>query len=201
MSKLHTYTISILLLFHAIGIYLFLNTPDAASLTYVNMSLCATVLFIAQDQRKVLPLIIIALGGFAIEWVGVHTGVLFGEYDYGASLGYKALGIPIVIGLNWYCVVLSSVSISNYLTVNKVVKAVIAALLCTFLDFLIEPIAIRYDFWSWGGNEIPIYNYVCWFGFSFIFALLYLRYSAKPNKTATALFFIWLVFFTLLNLI
>jgi putative membrane protein len=201
MKSIHTYSIFGLILLHTVGISLFLINPEAANLSYIIIAACALLVYLGQGVRTVIPLVIISCGGFIIEWTGVHTGTLFGDYSYQSALGFKILGIPLVIGLNWYCVVLASVSIANYLKVNMLLKAVITALLCTFLDVLIEPVAIKFGFWNWSSSEIPLYNYFCWFVFSFLFALDTLRYFKRPNKTATALFITWTIFFTILNFI
>ena len=31
------------------------------------------------------------------------------------------------------------------------------------LDLMIEPVAIRLDFWHWQGGAIPTQNYIMWF--------------------------------------
>ena len=36
------------------------------------------------------------------------------------------------------------------------------------LDFLIEPVAISLDFWSWQGGQIPLQNYIMWFLISLV---------------------------------
>ena len=201
MSKHQTYSILILLVFHTIGLYLFTNVDGASSLSYMNMILCAVILYLAERDRNNIPVVVIFLGGFLIELIGVKTGALFGDYSYQHALGYKFLGVPLVIGLNWYCIVVSSASIASLLKANIILRALVAALLCTFMDVLIEPVAIKFGFWSWSGDEIPIYNYVCWFVFSFLFAILYLYYSKKRTPTAMFLYVLWIVFFSILNLI
>ena len=35
------------------------------------------------------------------EAIGVNTGLLFGTYEYGANLGFKIFGVPLIIGVNW----------------------------------------------------------------------------------------------------
>jgi putative membrane protein len=37
--------------------------------------------------------------------LGVHTGILFGNYKYGNALGLKLNDVPILIGINWFIVV------------------------------------------------------------------------------------------------
>lgn len=195
------YAIAFLSIIHLVGLFLFFYNKENASLTYVNLIVTAVVLFLMQSKKVITPLIIIFLGGFFIEWIGVNFGFLFGDYEYGSALGLHVYGVPLVIGLNWYAVVISSCSWVNLLSTHIVLKALIAALICTLLDVLIEPVAIHYDFWSWKGNVIPLFNYVCWFCFSFVFTFINLKFVDRPNKTASALFIIWIVFFSSLNLI
>src|SRR6266511_3281278 len=44
---------------------------------------------------------VFAVGGWLTDVAGVATGVPFGRYSYGGSLGPAALGVPVVIGLAW----------------------------------------------------------------------------------------------------
>ena len=70
-----------------------------------------------------------------------------------------------------------------------------------FLDFFIEPVAIKYDFWSWTKIVIPFQNYIVWYIVSFLFLMLF--YSSnfkKENKLAPILFIIQLIFFITLAL-
>ncbi|HET8970310.1 MAG TPA: carotenoid biosynthesis protein, partial [Candidatus Nanopelagicales bacterium] len=39
--------------------------------------------------------------GLAVEVLGVHTGLPFGEYAYTGRLGPAVLGVPVVIALAW----------------------------------------------------------------------------------------------------
>lgn len=141
--------------------------------------------------------------GFGIEILGVQTGLVFGEYSYGKVLGPKLLGTPFMIGVNWimltYC---SAITIQTvFPKLSKVIKAILGAATLVLLDFLIEPIAIQYDFWSWGGVDIPIQNYIAWFiisfGLSFIF---YQIVGGQSNKVAIALLILQFAFFGILNI-
>lgn len=35
------------------------------------------------------------------EILVVSYGIIFGNYKYGEILGYKVLGVPLIIGINW----------------------------------------------------------------------------------------------------
>lgn len=196
----------ILLLFHTIGIGLFLYPDRPSGLSGMNMLLCALLVWgSAHNYKKdALAVLGIAIGGFTVEAIGVNTGWLFGDYEYGQELGWKVLGVPVVLGLNWYCVVVASAHLVLRwapTTWPLLVRATIVGWLCMALDFLIEPVAMHYDFWDWKGHIVPLFNYVCWWLFATIFASVYLYYVRVVNKTAHLLFFVWLVFFLFLNLV
>ena len=194
----------LLLTFHLIGIALFLYPNRPENLSGFNILLCAMLVFwSAVDRKKELQgLIGIIIGGFAVEVIGVNTGLLFGTYEYGSELGLKAYGVPLVLGLNWYCVVISAVCVVQYWMDKRplIVKALLVGLLSVGLDYLIEPVAIRFDFWSWEGGLIPLFNYVCWGVFASIFAFFYMRQNQAFNPVGFALYFVWFGFFLILNL-
>ena len=194
--------IGILTLFHAIGVGIMILYPEGAKLSYLNLLLAGTLLFLSEQNyvRAFITFCVILIGGFVIEYIGVHTGVLFGSYEYGKALGPGIGNIPIVIGVNWFCVVLASSALLYSIRLNVALKAILAGALSTGMDFLIEPVAIKLDFWSWEGGVIPTWNYVCWFGFASLFSFIYLSLTKSKNKPAQALFVMWLLFFGILNL-
>ncbi|MDA7803035.1 carotenoid biosynthesis protein [Crocinitomix sp.] len=191
----------ILLIFHVIGIYLFLNDDNGASLTWMNIVLCGLLLFLSESYFKsaFYVLVFIALGGYLIELIGTKTGYLFGDYWYETVLGWRLFDVPLIIGINWYAIVLSSANVARFVKTPIILQSTLAGVLCVFMDFVIEPIAIQYNFWEWQGNEIPFFNYVTWFAFASLFAYIYLKTSSKLNKTAAWLYVIWILFFGLLN--
>ncbi|MBL7882669.1 MAG: carotenoid biosynthesis protein, partial [Bacteroidia bacterium] len=77
----------------------------------------------------------------------------------------------------------------------------LGASVLTFLDFFIEPIAIKYDYWTWQATEVPTQNYIAWFIASFLFLLFfYILKFNKNNKIALLLYITQLLFFVFLNL-
>jgi putative membrane protein len=157
-------------------------------------------------EKKVqnyLVYLVIFLAGYLVELIGVNTNYLFGSYTYGDALGIKILNVPPLIGLNWLIIIISGASIARTFFKNKPIWfiAIISAIICTLLDVIIEPVAIKFDFWSWDDGSIPIYNYVCWLVFSFLFSLLYLRNKVHVNKIGVYTYGVWVLFFTFLNII
>jgi len=201
MNVVQKYGTWVLLLFHVIGFTLFLIDPNFAKLSYLTLILSGVVLFLAEIKGRLVfvPFVLIFAFGFYIELFGTSTGILFGEYWYGDSLGMKNQGVPIVIGVNWYVIVVASGSIAKRIVTTKYLQILIAALLCVFMDFLIEPVAMKYDFWDWVNGEIPLSNYIWWFVFSLLFTTIYLQISSTRNRPAEWLWVIWVPFFLLLN--
>jgi len=142
------------------------------------------------------------LVGYGIEVTGVHTGWPFGEYRYGETLGFKLWEVPLLIGVNWVMLIYASGIVVQGLRAHRLVKALLAAVMMVLLDYLIEPVAIAYDFWSWDQHDVPFINYLGWFGVALPLCLLfqYLPF-AKANKVAAMLFLIQVIFFGILNFI
>lgn len=197
--------IGILILFYAVGIIgMFTPYRDFfLALTPFHLMLSALLFFIGQTKWNwtfgIDAILIICLS-FGAEWIGVHTGYLFGSYAYGPNLGYRFDGIPVLIGINWLMLTFGSASLVRSLQLKGTLAVVLGAVLMTGLDWLMEPVAIKSGFWHWKSAQIPVYNYICWFGLSLLFQLwIAKRKTASVNKVWSALFILMVVFFAILN--
>lgn len=169
------------------------------------MCLCLGLL-LWQDKvnlRTLWSISIIFLSGMFIEWVGVHTGFPFGSYSYGEFLGPRILEIPYIIGINWVMLVYITASISNWTTKNIIIRSIIGSALMVSLDILIEPNAAMLSFWYWEDGEIPLNNFIAWFGAGL---LLHFFFQKKIKKTRTPklalhIFLAQLIFFSMLSLL
>lgn len=106
---------------------------------------------------------VLFLIGFFVEVLGVYSGLLFGEYHYGKTLGFQFLEVPLIIGVNWVLLIVSSFAVSSYFVSNSILKVVLSSIIMVLLDLMIEPVAIRLDFWHWQAEVIPLQNYLMWF--------------------------------------
>ncbi len=52
------------------------------------------------------------------------------------------------------------------------------------LDFLIEPVAIRDDYWHWIDGSIPIKNYITWFLLSVVMLFIFEKFRFKKQGLA-----------------
>ena len=84
---------------------------------------------------------------------------------------------------------------------SVILKSLIGSSILVIFDYVLEPVAIKYDYWTWHHANVPLQNYVGWFVVSFLLLLLFnfLNFT-KNNKLAQTLFIIQFVFFILLAL-
>ncbi len=126
-------------------------------------------------SRAFSQFFLIVLSAIGIELLGVHTGIPFGQYTYTDALSYSVYGVPILIGLAWYLVVVSSYGLVLKLFRGKaspLLLALFASIFVLAFDIVLEPFATSvFNYWIWEGNVIPKSNYVSWFVFGFCLLL------------------------------
>lgn len=153
------------------------------------------------DYRLLIWCLAAYLFTFTVEALGVHSGLIFGEYYYGNTLGLKFLGVPLVIGFNWVIVVLGAITIAKRISGNVFLSALLAAFFTAIFDIPLEIVAVNLDYWQWAGGIVPLQNYLAWFVVAFIVALSfnYLKLETK-GKVIIHYFFIQFFFFILIDL-
>lgn len=198
----------VLVIFHAVGFYgLLYSSYRAYFLMLVPFNLLLTNLILFSFHQAFTKSFFVFAGvvfltGFLAEVLGIHTALLFGHYQYGAALGFKLWEVPLIIGLNWLMLVYTAGHAVNYLLRSAPgwVKALVAAGLMVALDYLIEPVAVQLDFWSWRAGYIPISNFVGWLGVALLLQF-YFQYSnfPKTNSLAAWVFLLQFIFFAALG--
>jgi putative membrane protein len=135
------------------------------------------------EKAKFTALGLVFIGGFLVEQIGIHTGWLFGNYSYGTLLGFKAFGVPLLIGLTWCIVTLSAWHIVSFGKLSALWKFALAGILVVMFDLILEQFAVVYGLWSWKGGEIPLYNYVSWFAISLAAFYVYFRLTKRADSS------------------
>jgi putative membrane protein len=173
-------SIATIWLWHISGILgmLYGNSDWFVSATPLNLLISFVLLLINLKGHKwFFPLAFIAfLVGMISEILGVQFGWIFGDYQYGEQLGYKILGVPLMIGVNWAMLTIATGAIAQKFFEKIFMQIIIGVGLMLLLDLLIEPVAPILDFWAFEGGEAPLQNYVGWgavalclqFGFHFL---------------------------------
>jgi putative membrane protein len=128
--------------------------------------------------------------------LGVHTGFIFGVYEYGPTLGPALLSVPVMMGVNWLMLIYMIGHVSLLAGAGRWGRSVLGAALMVLMDVLIEPFAVRFDMWQWAGDQIPFQNYLAWFLISWVMLRYFHAHNlSAPNPVALPLFLIQLGFF------
>jgi putative membrane protein len=147
-------------------------------------------------------LVFVYLSGYLVEVVGVSSGTVFGVYHYGETLGVKVANVPLLIGVNWFIIVFGVGAIlKKHLKHQRTLKAALGAVILIALDFLIEPVAVKFDYWSWENSEIPLQNFIAWFFVAFVLLRVFYELEfRKSNPVALTMIVCQFLFFLGLNL-
>ncbi|WP_420388455.1 carotenoid biosynthesis protein [Roseivirga sp.] len=174
-------------------------------LTPLNLLATAAIVLHFEKEKSVryiLFIMTVFLMGFFVEVAGVKTGAIFGYYTYGPTLGPKFLDVPLAIGINWVILIYSTNLLARNVTKSKYYPILLGAVLMTAIDIIIEPVAVKFDFWTWESSYIPIRNYVGWFVASLIMHSFFTFFMPKANNPlAIRLLYILIGFFIALNFI
>ena len=194
----------ILYLTGAVGYCVAALRPIMYTLTPLVLFGTGFLVLLSLLDRKHLSLLwwclLLYVVAFTLEAIGVKYGFIFGHYTYGKTLGVKLFDVPLVIGFNWVLVTLGGISMTRRLSPNKILLSLGAGILVMVFDFILEPVAMRLDFWSWANNEIPVQNYVAWFGIVLVSAYLFHHFKLSlRNRWPKHLFLAQALFFILLN--
>lgn len=197
-----------LLLIYTVGVIghiLDILRPVMAELTpFTLLMTCGFILyfFFSADnkQKSILLVVCIYVSTFIIELIGVNTGNIFGSYTYGETLGVKIVETPLIIGVNWIIIILGAKSLTDRFQIgNVVLKSVLGALFCLIFDLVLEQVAPDLGYWFWRNEQIPLQNYVAWFGISLGLLLVseMTKIKAIP-KIAGYIFVLQFLFFIML---
>ncbi|WP_088341874.1 carotenoid biosynthesis protein [Robiginitalea sediminis] len=153
--------------------------------TPLNLILCAGLflwVFPVNTLKKSCLFALIVVCGIGAEWIGVHTGYLFGSYSYGENLGPKLDGVPYLIGINWALLSMASGSVSQYWKLSMAWQVLIGGLLMVSLDFFLEQLAPALGYWTFVGGHPPLWNYICWLVLALLFQGCYHALKIRGNQ-------------------
>jgi uncharacterized membrane protein len=184
-----------------IGLHRAASAPLFQALTPLNLMVSLFFLiWFCPDRNRVFWLycIVVLCVGFSVEVLGVKTGLIFGRYWYGQTLGTKLFNVPLTIGLNWLMLNYTANVVADKIATSRLLKSILAALLMTSLDILIEPVAMQLDFWDWANHIVPLQNYAAWFVVSLSLSATFFYLNVpKKNQLAGYLFLLQILFFAL----
>jgi uncharacterized membrane protein len=203
-------------LFAAVIFSVYLNLAwDAAGMIspfHYNMAMGAVFtlfallhggIYVGKKSIVVLAVLTVVIS-FIMEYAGVKTGIIYGEYHYGSVLGPKALGtVPWLVPLSWFMFMyVSSVTVDAAFGgryegwAAPVLFALLDSAAMTALDILIDPLWVTRGTWIWTAVQslpagsvfygIPVQNYFGWFLTTMIIFVPYRIVFFRNNADAAA---------------
>jgi putative membrane protein len=126
-------------------------------------------------RRLLLISLLVALGTWAVEWLGVTSGYPFGDYDYTQVLQPQIAKVPLLIPLAWLMMLPTAWGIGAALLENQqsrlgrwywLLYALLAGAAFTAWDFYLDPQMTTRGLWTWQDNGgyfgIPWSNFLGW---------------------------------------
>lgn len=196
----------IIVIFYCVGIIGFLFSPTKEifiKLIPFALILSFGLLLLFNETeiniKSTIAFCIILVISFFVEVIGVKTGILFGNYYYGNSLGYKLFNTPLIIGVNWLFMVYTSAVVVQKIKLPSFLKIIFASCVMVLYDGVLEQVAPKLDMWHWNSNEAPIQNYITWFMLALLFHLMLDRLQIIiKNRIAKMLLICQFLFFLIL---
>ena len=132
------------------------------------------------QKRTAYFFAISAFISYVLEEAGVRTGFIYGHYHYNNMLGPKLGSVPIIIPLAWFMMIYPSWRVAGVLArsinsdslLGRSTKALIAAMVMTAWDMVMDPGNTAAGLWVWeqGGIYfgVPRQNYLGWIFTTFL---------------------------------
>lgn len=160
---------------------------------------------------KVFFKVVMLLSVFAllVEYIGLISGLPYGEFVYTGEMGYKIAGIlPWTVGVAWTPLMVGSVALVYQATEKKVLSIIMPVIVLVVFDLLLDPAAVRLGLWSYVGGgsyyNVPIQNFLGWALTGFVGSLICFfflhRFPQKNIQTLWYSFFLSTVFWSLVAL-
>lgn len=186
------------------GLWIMRENPSVFKLSWIFTTLTLVLLLVFHkpfNLKFALSILAVGIVGWAVEAIGTNTGIIFGGYSYGPSLGPKIFATPIAMVVNWMISVYLITIVLRPKIINIWRLGFAGALLMVIYDILLEPVAIRLDMWSWETVTPPLQNYIAWFIISFPLVMLLGKYVKKADNPLSFMVLVsQILFFATLNL-
>ena len=194
-----------LVLFYAVGvtaIYMPFSANLFISLTPLALIMSFGLLMIFHEKfdfKTIGIFTLIFVAGYFVEVLGVNTGLIFGNYKYGETLGIKLLETPLIMGLNWILMIYLTASVVEKYQIPVLLKILISSTIMVGYDLVLEQVAPQMDMWNWQNSSIPMQNYLAWFGIAVIFhGLLKISKTKTKNELSVTILICQILFFVAL---
>lgn len=147
-----------------------------------------------------LLLLATAVPGYAVEVLGVHTGVPFGSYAYAETLGPRLFGAPPLIGLAWTMLAWPATLAARRLVSGRIARVVVGAWALASADLFLDPQQVAAGHWTWqfpsphlpGVPDVPLTNYLGWLAVALVLSVVVQALAGEGDDTLMIGLYLWL---------
>ena len=145
-------------------------------------------------------LLVTAVPGWAVEALGVHTGVPFGDYAYTGGLGPRVLGAPLLIGLAWTMLAWPAALVARRLARSFAIRVLVGGWALASADLFLDPQQVAAGHWTWrapaphlpGVPDVPLTNYAGWLLIALLLSLAVQAIAGEGEDTVIVALYVWL---------
>ena len=142
----------------------------------------AFVLSYQLTPKSIVSALAVCVMTFLCAASGANFGFPFGDFAYTGALGPKVWGVPLVIPFLWLMVLVTSFSAAERILRFK--HVVVASIVATAFDAVMEFAADSLDLWHWQGGAPAELNFISWFCISYLGISLLQKYATeKPTDS------------------
>lgn len=122
------------------------------------------------DRRAISFGIVLVAFTYAIEIIGVRTGVPYGHFEYGVDLGVLVAGVPVLLAVLFVPLAVNAyllaLVVAPSITAGRIGRIALSILALISIDMILDPGAVALGFWTYaeGGlyYGVPVSNYLGW---------------------------------------
>lgn len=141
-----------------------------------------------------------AVGGYAVEVLGVHTGVPFGSYAYSSALGPRLFGVPPVVGLAWTMLAWPAALAARRLVHGRLARVAVGGWALATADLFLDPQLVAGGAWTWhypsphlpGVSDVPLTNYVGWLAVGLLLSAFVQALAGDGDDRVLLGLYLWL---------
>lgn len=148
-------------------------------IVFFAMACAAFLLTYKATLRNVGVALVLLIMTFIAEASGANFGFPFGDYAFTNALGPKLLDVPLAVPFLWL-----GLLITCWIAADRILRykhVVVAAVVATAFDAVLEFSADSLDLWHWQGGAPTELNFISWFAVSYAGISLLKRYATERS--------------------
>jgi putative membrane protein len=156
--------------------------------------------FTRSPRTAAAVVLVTAVPGFAVEVLGVHTGVPFGTYEYSTTLGPRLFGTPLLIGLAWTMLAWPAAIAARRLVRGRLARVLVGTWALAAADLFLDPQLVASGAWTWrfpaphlpGVPDIPLTNFAGWLAVALVLSAVLQAIAGDGDDTVAVALYLWL---------